>query len=89
LEKFKDLLVEYTTELLLNDWALISNISERGKNIIMKESHLINIIKTLEPDIKEVEIDKEAVELKCHKCSCNSPLYYKINDITLDKRRSF
>jgi hypothetical protein len=89
IEKFKDLLIEYTTELLLNDMDLISNISERGKNIIMSESHLINIIKALEPDVKEVEIEKEIVEINCKKCICKNPLYYKITDITLDKRRSF
>jgi hypothetical protein len=89
IEKFKDLLMEYTTELLLNDMDLISNIFERGKNIIMRESHLINIIKALEPDVKEVEIEKEIVEIKCYKLLCKNPLYYKITDITLDKRRSF
>jgi hypothetical protein len=89
IEKFKDLLIEYTTELLLNDMDLISNISERGQNIIIRESHLINIIKALEPDVKEVEIEKEVVEIKCYKLLCKNPLYYKITDITLDKRRSF
>jgi hypothetical protein len=89
IEKFLDLLIEYTTELLLNDMDLISNISERGKNIIMRVSHLVNIIKALEPDVKEVEIEKEIVEIKCYKLLCKNPLYYKITDITLDKRRSF
>jgi hypothetical protein len=89
IDKFKDLLIEYTTELLLNDMALISNISERGKNIIMKESHLVNIIKCLEPDVKVVEIEKEIVKINCSKCSFKNPLYCKINDITPDNRRSF
>ena len=32
IERFKDLLIEYETELLLNDYELICNITERGKN---------------------------------------------------------
>jgi hypothetical protein len=65
----------------------------------MREIHLVNIIKTLEPDVKEVEMDKEVIEIKCFSKLCSlcgsnpkrfkNPLYYKINDITLDKRRSF
>ncbi|GHU25895.1 hypothetical protein FACS189472_19020 [Alphaproteobacteria bacterium] len=47
IEKFKDLLIEYQTELLLNDYELICNIAERGKNIMMRESQLVNIIKCL------------------------------------------
>jgi hypothetical protein len=89
IEKFKDLLIEYQTELLLNDWELICNIAERGKNIVMKEQHLINIIKCLEPEVNDVEIDKEPVQLNCVKCSCKNPLYYKITAITLNKTRDF
>ena len=68
IEKFKDLLIEYQTELLLNDFELICNIAERGKNIVMREQQLINIIKCLEPEVNDVEIDKEPVELNCIKC---------------------
>jgi hypothetical protein len=66
-EKFKVLLIEYETEILLNDLDLISNIAQRGKNIILRESHLINIIKCLEPLVNDVEIEKELVEYKCHR----------------------
>jgi hypothetical protein len=89
IEKFKDLLIEYQTELLLNDLDLIKNIAERGKNIIMKEQQLINIIKCLEPEANIVEIEKEEVEINCIKCSCKNPMYYKITDIIVDKTKSF
>jgi hypothetical protein len=89
IDKFKDLLIEYQTELLLNDWELICNIAERGKNIIMREQHLVNIIKCLEPEVTDVEIDKEPITVNCVKCSCKSPLYYKITAITLNKTRDF
>jgi hypothetical protein len=89
IEGFKDLLIEYQTELLLNDWELICNIAERGKNIIMREGHLINIIKCLEPEVHDVEIDKEAVQVSCYKCSCKNPLYYRITAIILNKTRDF
>jgi hypothetical protein len=89
IDKFKDLLIEYQTELLLNDYELICNIIERGKNIIMREHHLINIIKCLEPEVSDVEIDKEVVQTSCLKCSCKNPLYYKITAITLNKTRDF
>ncbi|GHU23258.1 hypothetical protein FACS189472_16260 [Alphaproteobacteria bacterium] len=89
IEKFKDLLIEYQTELLLNDYELICNIAERGKNIIMREQHLTNIIKCLEPEVTDVEIDKEVVQVSCHKCSFKNPLYYRITAIILNKTRDF
>jgi hypothetical protein len=89
IDKFKDLLIEYQTELLLNDYELICNIIERGKNIVMREQHLINIIKCLEPEVTDVEIDREVVQMSCIKCSCKNPLYYKITAITLNKTRDF
>jgi hypothetical protein len=63
IERFKDLLIEYETELLLNDYELICNITDRGKNIVMREEQLINIIKCLEPEVTDVDIDKEAVQI--------------------------
>jgi hypothetical protein len=89
IEKFKDLLIEYQTELLLNDYELICNVTERGKNIVMREEHLVNIIKCLEPEVNDVKIEKETVEVNCLKCSCKNPLYYKITSITLNKTRDF
>jgi hypothetical protein len=89
IDRFKDLLIEYQTELLLNDYELICNIAERGKNIIMREQHLINIIKCLEPEVTDVEIDKEPVQVSCYKCSFKNPLYYKITGIILNKTRDF
>ncbi|GHU18842.1 hypothetical protein FACS189472_07750 [Alphaproteobacteria bacterium] len=89
IEKFKDLLIEYQTELLLNDYELICNIVDRGKNIVMREQHLINIIKCLEPEVNEVEIDKEPVTVNCRKCSCTNPLYYKITGVILNRTRDF
>ncbi|GHU20992.1 hypothetical protein FACS189472_13290 [Alphaproteobacteria bacterium] len=89
IEKFKDLLIEYQTELLLNDYELICNIADRGKNIIMRERHLINIIKCLEPEVTDVEIDKDVVQTSCYKCSFKNPLYYKITGIILNKTRDF
>jgi hypothetical protein len=89
IDKFKDLLIEYQTDLLLNDFELICNIIDRGKNIVMKEQHLVSIIKCLEPEVSEVDIDKEAVQISCYKCSCKNPLYYKITSITLNKTRDF
>jgi hypothetical protein len=89
IDRFKDLLIEYQTEPLLNDYELICNIAERGKNIIMREQHLINIIKCLEPEATDVEIDKEPVQVSCYKCSFKNPLYYKITGIILNKTRDF
>ncbi|GHU25410.1 hypothetical protein FACS189472_18570 [Alphaproteobacteria bacterium] len=89
IEKFKDLLIEYQTELLLNDYELICNITDRGKNIVMREQHLINIIKCLEPEVTEVEIDKDVIQVSCYKCSFKNPLYYKITAIILNKTRDF
>ncbi|GHU18269.1 hypothetical protein FACS189472_06350 [Alphaproteobacteria bacterium] len=89
IEKFKDMLIEYQTELLLNDYELICNIAERGKNIVMREQHLINIIKCLEPEVTDVEIDKEIIQVSCHRCAFKNPLYYKITAIVLNKTRDF
>jgi hypothetical protein len=42
----------------------ISRISKRGKDIVMWESQLVSIVKTLEPGVSEFEIEKKVFEIK-------------------------
>ncbi|GHU22470.1 hypothetical protein FACS189472_15350 [Alphaproteobacteria bacterium] len=88
-KEFKDQLLSFTTELLLSDFDVLKNITERGSKILLHKSQLKKLIAILylykEDRVKWnelVTIDTEKISHdNCFCKSCVNPFYEKIKHI--------
>jgi hypothetical protein len=95
--EFKNQLLSFTLDLLLNDLDLIKNIAERNNKVIFKIEQLKQLIAILYlnredrnkyEDLIEIETE-EIVVNNCFCTSCNNPFYQKIKSIIINKSVNF
>jgi hypothetical protein len=94
--EFKDCLISFTTDLLLNSSYLIKNIAKVSNKIVFKEEQLKQLIAILylnKDDRKKynelIEIDVEPVVMNNCLCNYKNPFYMKIKSIVINKSVSF
>jgi hypothetical protein len=95
--EFKDQILAFTTDLLLKDFDLLKNISERGSKILFHVDQLKMLIAILylrkedRPRFDDfIEIETENVII--HNCFCKdcyNPFYVKIKNIHVNKTVNF
>jgi hypothetical protein len=87
-EVFLDILIKY----FKNNVVLINNLVELSDKIIMKKDDLEYLICILlEIDSKNIDIEVEEIQTKtcCGKICSKLPRYRKIDDMIIDKKKSF
>jgi hypothetical protein len=94
--EFKNQLLSFTLDLLLNNADLVKNIAEISNKVIFKVDQLKQLIAILylnSEDRKQYDqlIDVETEELMVHNCLCNfkNHFYLKIKDIIVNKSIKF
>jgi hypothetical protein len=95
--EFKDNLLSFTIDLLLNDIDLIKNISERGNKIILKIEQLkilIAILYLSKEDRQKynelMDTETGLIVMKNYFCKdCNNPFTSKVKSIIINKSINF
>jgi hypothetical protein len=96
-KEFKDQLLSFTMDLLLSDFDILKNISERGNKILLHVSQLKKLIAILYLSKEDrpkwdslVVIDTEKIiTTNCLCKSCTNPFYEKIKNIYVNNTVNF
>jgi hypothetical protein len=94
---FKDTLLNCTTDLLLNDFDLLKNITERGNKIIFHQDQIKQLIaiqylgkEDRQNYDKLIQIETEKIIMDTCLCkTCVNPAYEKIKHIFVDNKINF
>jgi hypothetical protein len=91
--EFKDALLTFNIDLLLNDIDLIKNIRERGDKVVYRKPQLQALIAILLTGDKNkmdcVDIETETLEDNCICCKVGNIFYQKIKNIHVNKTTNF
>jgi hypothetical protein len=94
--EFKDTLLSFNTDILLNDLDLLKNISEKGIKIILHLTQLKQLIAILylSKDDRNryselIEIETEPVVSTCLCRDIKIPFYQRIKSIIINKETNF
>jgi hypothetical protein len=91
--EFKDALLTFNIDLLLNDIDLIKNIRERGDRVVYRKEQLQALIAILltgdKNKMETVDIETELLEENCVCCKVRNVFYQKIKNIYVNKTVNF
>jgi hypothetical protein len=91
--EFKDALLTFNIDLLLNDIDLIKNIRERGDRVVYRKEQLQALIAILltgdKNKMETVDIETEPLEDNCVCCKVKNIFYQKIKNIYVNKTVNF
>jgi hypothetical protein len=97
-KEFKDQLLSFTTDLLINDFDLLKNLCERGNKIILHQQQLKQLIAILFLNKEDknkyneiIEIEVEPIIINSCFCiaDCKNPFIQKIKSIYINKSINF
>jgi hypothetical protein len=95
-KEFKDQLLSFTMDLLLSDFDLLKNVSERGNKVLFHAEQLKQLIAILYLKREErhlydklIEIETEPILTNCCIKTCTNPFYMKIKSIFINNSINF